>query len=111
MTQIKEDREEFRQGVSAALTCRINIIGKHWPAEKIDHSNAGISFKSGFGLKPGTVLYIRQEKCLPDCPGEKACDSCRTVMLASVKWCREYEEGGANSYLVGAKYIPNSSGY
>ncbi|MEW6673962.1 MAG: hypothetical protein AB1427_19900 [Thermodesulfobacteriota bacterium] len=105
MATIDEKRKGSRYRLNAALVCRTNLSGAAYQAKKIDHSDAGISFRSNYDLKPGTIVYIRRESCPQNCPGEEACESCRTVTLATVKWCRHREVNGTGSYLTGAKYV------
>ena len=105
MAQVYEKRNDLRHKVSASLIYQINLSGIHYRAKKLDHNNAGISFKSNHDLKPGTIVYIRRESCPPNCPGGKACESCRTVTLATVKWCSQIEDAGMGLYWVGAKYF------
>jgi len=104
MAKLNEKRKDSRHRLNAALICRTNLSGVAYHAVKLNHSSAGISFKSHYDLKPGTVVYIRRENCPPNCPGAPACESCRTVTLATVKWCKPFERKG-NTFLTGAKYF------
>jgi len=97
--------EDFQQKVNASLIYQINLSGVDYRAKKLGHSSTGISFKSYYDLKPGTIVYIRHECCPPNCPGGKACESCRMVTLATVKWCRKIANEGMDSYFVCAKYF------
>ena len=105
MVQIYEKRKDSRHKVNASLICQINLSGANYHAKKLDHSSTGISFKSNYYLKPGTVVYIRRESCPSNCPGGQACEGCRTVTLSTVKWCNQIEDAGMGSYWVGAKYF------
>jgi len=105
MAQIYEKRKESRHRLNASLTCQTNLSGANYHAKKLDHSNTGISFKSNYDLKPGTIVYIRRESCPKNCPGGKVCENCRTVTLATVKWCQQREGEGMGSYFAGAKYF------
>jgi len=105
MAQIYEKRKDSRRKVDASLIYQINLSGDHYSAKKFDHSSSGISFKGNYDLKPGTTIYIRREGCPSNCPGGQACEGCRTVTLATVKWCHQIKEAGMEPYWVGAKYF------
>ena len=105
MAQIYEKRKDSRHRLKASLICQTNLSGASYHAKKLDHSHTGISFMSRYDLRPGTIVYIRREGCPPNCRAGKACESCRMVALATVKWCRQGETGGMGSYCAGAKYF------
>ena len=105
MMQPYEKRQDSRQRVKAPLICQTNLSGSNYRAKKIDHSSTGLSFKSQYDLKPGTIVYIRRESCPLNCPGGRACEGCRTVTLATVKWCQKFEGESKGTYLTGAKYF------
>jgi hypothetical protein len=105
MAKIYEKRKDSRHKLSASLICRTNLSGANYRAKKLDHSNTGISFKSHYDLKPGTIVYIRRESCPQNCPGGRACESCRMVTLATTKWCQQSEGERTGLYLTGAKYF------
>jgi len=105
MNDIYEKRKDPRHKLNASLICQTNLSGTNYYAKKLDHSIAGISFKSQYDFKPGTIIYIRRECCPQNCPGGKACEGCRTVTLATVKWCQKFEDESTGAYLAGAKYF------
>jgi len=106
MTRIYEKRKDSRFKMNAPLIYRINLTGANYRAKKLNHSSTGISFKSKHDLKPGTVVYIRRKGCAQKCSGGKACEGCRMVTLATVKWCNQIEDAGmGRPYWVGAKYF------
>ena len=105
MAQIYEKRKDSRHRMNASLICQTNLSGVNYHAKKLDHSDTGLSFKSNYDLKPGTIIYIRRESCPQHCPGGKACESCRTVTLATVKWCQRFEGEEMGLYQTGARYF------
>jgi hypothetical protein len=105
MIQLYEKRQDSRKRLNAPLICQTYLSGSNYHAKKIDHSSTGLSFKSQYDLKPGTIIYIRRECCPQNCPGGKACEGCRTVTLATVKWCQKFEGESTGAYLTGAKYF------
>ena len=105
MAKLYEKRKDSRHRLNVSLICQTNLSGINYHAKKLDHSPTGLSFMSNHDLKPGTVVYVRRESCLKNCPGGKACESCRTVTLATVKWCQRFEDERTGTYLTGAKYF------
>ncbi len=83
----------------------------YYRATELNHSNNGISFKGGFGLKPGTIILIRRENCPENCNRSKACGNCRMTSLATITWVNESKVPGVDSYSFGAKYFPYAIGY
>ena len=110
MTHILEKRKNFRHKVNGSLIYWINLSGTHRRAEKLDHNESGLSFVRDLDLKPGTVVYVRCERCSPNCPGGRACESCRLAALATVKWGQHLEDDGMESYLTGAKCLEHGFG-
>ena len=107
-----DKRKDDRHKACPSLTYRLSLAGKNYPAKALNQSDTGISFESGFILKPGTIVCVKRENCPYNrSTSGKACDSCRTITFATIKWCKKGEGTGVNSYLAGAKYIEPGSGY
>lgn len=104
MTSGVEKRTERRYCARPALVCRIHLSGTHYSVVQRDHNASGLSFESDFYLKPKTVVYLRRESCPENCLRGKACEHCRSMCLATIKWCREIQ-AGVYAYAAGAKYL------
>ena len=111
MAQVQGKRENCRHRLNSPLIYWMNLSGPNYRAEKLNHSDRGISFKSDLDLNPNTVVYIQREGCPPTCPGSKACESCRMGTFATVQWCQQHEDNRKDSYLIGAKYFEYAAAY
>jgi len=80
-------------------------------AIKYNHSNGGVYFEGNVGLKPGAIVCIKRESCPQNGPQGDACESCRTITLATIKWCNEKGATDLPLYSVGAKYFEYGIGY
>lgn len=100
-----ERRSDLRHITKPSIICQLFPSDNNYHAKGFDHSNTGISFKSGYEFKSGTVVYLRREDCSQKCPAGEACKSCRPMALATIKWCKQVDEAWMSSYLAGAKYI------
>jgi hypothetical protein len=101
----KERRVDIRYINNSSLICQLFPSDNNYHAKGFDHSNTGISFKSGYEFKSGTVVYIRREGCPQKCPAGEACKSCRPTALATIKWCKQVKNPCMSPYLAGAKYF------
>lgn len=106
-----ERRAERRCGAEMPAILKLFPSFDPYRTKEINHSTCGISFEAGVCLKPGAVVYIRHQGCPENCPQGKACESCRTVGLATIKWCNEKGAADLPLYLVGAKYFEYGIGY
>lgn len=109
--RVDEKRAEKRYSIKAPLILKLFPSFDPHPAQNVNQSNNGISFESGVGFKPGTIVFIRREGCPENCPAGKACESCRTIGLATIIWCKK--NGAAEPFLfsAGAKYFEYGIGY
>jgi len=107
----RERRANLRYKTKSSIIFGIFHSIGDWPANQLNHSYGGISFRSSRRLKPGSTIYIRRTNCSENCPGGKACESCRMLSLATSQWCKEEKATGETSYSVGAKYLPYGTGY
>lgn len=105
MKKEAERRQLSRHGGTPALTCQLSLLGAKHNARGLNHSEHGISFESGFEIKPETILCLKRNRCAPDCPSGQTCNGCRSTTLATVRWCRKVEGSESDSYRIGATYF------
>ena len=108
---LDERRAEKRYGTDASVIFQLFCSSVYHRAIELNHSNSGVLFEGNVGLKPGAIVYIRRASCPQDCPKGDACESCRTISLASIKWCNEKGAADLPLYSVGAKYFEYGIGY
>jgi len=106
-----ERRANLRYETKSSIVFGIFPSVGDWPANELNHSYGGISFRSNRSLKPGSTIFIRRTNCPENCPGGNACKSCRIASLATIQWSKEEKAKGENSYSVGAIYFPYGIGY
>ena len=106
-----DQRKTDRYEACTSLTYRLSLAGKNYHAKALNHSDNGISFENRFVLKPGTIVCLKRENCPGKCSSIAACDCCRTITFATVKWCKKREEIGVEQFAVGAEYIQHFWGY
>ena len=100
-----EKRTSLRHSASPALTCQVSLSGKKSNVRGLNHSDSGISFENGTEIKPDSIVYVWRDQCAPDCsPGEN-CIGCRSVTLATIRWCRKIKTRETEFYRIGAKYF------
>jgi hypothetical protein len=87
-----------------------NSFNSH-QAKELNHSHSVISFEVDICLKPGAIVYMRREICPQNCPNGDACESCRTIGLATIKWCNKRGAADLPLYSVGVKYFEYGIGY
>ena len=112
MNGLDERRAERRYGIDVPVIFQLFCSSSYHRhrAKKLNHSNSGVSFEASVGLKPGAIVYIRRKRCPDSCQKGKACESCRTTTLATVKWCHE-NTPSKMTYSLGAKYFEYGIGY
>jgi len=105
MDAFKEKREEKRYCIRAPIIFRKFFDSDRYPAEILNHSRAGVAFTGDVALKPGAILHIRRIACAENCPMGEACEGCRSITLAEVKWCNEIQKASSDAYVIGARYF------
>ena len=110
MNGLDERRAEKRYRTDVPVIFQTLSGFDYLRAKELNHSNSGISFEASVALKPGAIVYISHERCPENCPKGDACESCRTTILATVKWCHE-NISSKMTYLGGAKYFEYGIGY
>lgn len=85
----RERRANLRYETKSSIIFGIFHSEDYWPANQLNHSYGGISFRSDRSLKPGSTIYIRHTICQENCPGGKAGEHCRIASLATIQWSKE----------------------
>ena len=111
MNGLDERRAEKRYRTNVPVIFQTLSAFDYHGAKELDHSNSGVSFEGSDGLKPGAIVCIRRESCPDNCQNGDACESCRTISLATIKWCNEKGAADLPLYSVGAKYFEYGIGY
>ncbi|OQY03713.1 MAG: hypothetical protein B6I22_11040 [Desulfobacteraceae bacterium 4572_123] len=104
MKALLEKRIHERRDYGAPIIVSIFNKKKFFDAQTLNNCTDGICFKSSTFLRPGTTVYLRVKKFLPDTSGTCAFEGLRAASLGEIKWCRELADTDAGTYEVGVKY-------
>jgi len=100
-----DKRKSRRHTAGPPLTYQLSLSGSKRSARGVNHSASGISFENGAEIKPGSIVYVRRNRCAPDCPPGETCLGCRSTTLATIRWCRKIKTREKELYRIGAKYF------
>jgi hypothetical protein len=103
----KERRNSPRYNHRAALSFSIFNSEKHYQAQMFNCSQRGMYFETDREIRPGTSLYLRVVRNLPDLRQEAFPWVFRTVALGEVKWCYQLTKVGSAKYGIGVAYYPD----
>jgi hypothetical protein len=98
-----ERRAETRYGTDVPVIVQIFGSSVYHRARKLNYSKSGVLLEGNVYLKPGATVCIRRERCPQNCPKAKACESCKTTALATVKWCHQ-NTPSQMTYSLGVKH-------
>jgi len=111
MAGLQDKRNGKRYRIQAPIIFRRMTGFDYHQGQKVNHSDGGLAFTCNTSLHPGSIVLIRHSGCPDDCVRGEACFSCRSVALATVRWCNSNTPSKDHSFSVGAKFFDYGIGY
>jgi len=104
MELYKEKRKHKRCACEAEITYCFYNTETCRTATSFNYSQGGMYFETRSPLRPGASIHLQMQQ-MPFCaPCIENCGPQRTVALAEVKWCKEFQDRDELHYGVGVRY-------